>query len=1090
MPWLFGDYALDQERRQLLRAGIPLALEPKAYELLSLLLARRPRALSKVQIREVLWPGTFVSESALAGLITDLRALFGDDPRRPRFIRTVHGFGYAFCGEAREEGQLPAGAAGPSLRMIVLSSSGSPRAFDRPLPALAAALDESAGAALHVTEFTPGARAPALLQQLAGLAQRGQVLLSRAAFDLARDAVEGNGDGLVWLAHGPYLFEGTGEPVDVFEVGRPGQSVLRPPPDTTAARRTVRPGDEATLGWRPAPGLSVPAREGWTLLGKLGEGGFGEVWLAGHPSGERRVFKFCFEASRLRGLKREATLFRILKDELGDRDDIARVLDWNFDDPPYFLESEYTEGGSLVDWARALGGMGTVPLESRLLLIAQVAEALAAAHSVGILHKDVKPQNVLVTEDEEGQPRARLTDFGIGLVRDKSVLLGRDFTVTGFTEATGGGGATSGTRLYAAPEVLEGRTPTTLADIYALGVMLYQVIVGDLDRALAPGWERDVADELLREDIGSCVEGRPERRLGNALSLAERLRTRHERRTERERPRRARNRTRAWAAAGLVAAAALGVWLFRMGARTAERPVPQFRRITFQHGMLGFARFSADGQSVLFCTITDYSFKVFSVRLDAVEPRALGLEGAVAATTAGEMALISKNDQTLARVPLDGGVPREVAEHVGAADWARDGRLAIVRDTDRARVEFPLGHVVYEAGPLGTLEDLRVSPGGDRIAFIEKPTRRSGLVGAGSVIVIDGDGHRSASTEWPSIGGLAWSHDGREVWFTASSTGMSSAALYAFTPGGRERLVVQTGDTLFLHDISRDGRVLFAQGRQTFETRGRMAGEPAERDYSWLDGTIRARFARDGRSFLFAEMNDGGGPRKGIYLRRTDGTPPMRLGDGIPFDISPDGQWVVSTNYGVQSELRLVPTRAGEVRTLPRGTIDAYGPAALFTPDGRALVVAASEKDRAARLFVQELPNGQPRPFTPEGVADLTAISPDGRLVSARATGTDRFALLPIDGGPPRPIPGIASDESPLRFSPDGRSLLVWVRRDETRTSVRRIELATGRKTKWIDITTDPTGYPDAFDVTPDGRSYLYSFGRIMSDLYVAEGLR
>jgi DNA-binding winged helix-turn-helix (wHTH) protein len=272
MPWVFDQFALDQDRRQLLRAGSPVALEPKAYELLSLLLARRPRAVPKAQIRDALWPGTFVSESALAGLITDLRSVLGDNARRPRFIRTVHGFGYAFSGEAREDGQPVDAHGGPVLRTLVLSSAGSVQWFDRPIAALIAALAESGGAAVHVVEFTPGTRPPGFLQRLASLAEPRQVLLSRAAFDLGRDAADSGDDGLVWLAHGPYLFEGLRDPLDVFEVGRPGLSLLRPPADTKSARRAVRPGDEVTLGWRPAPGLSIPGREGWTFVDKLGEG--------------------------------------------------------------------------------------------------------------------------------------------------------------------------------------------------------------------------------------------------------------------------------------------------------------------------------------------------------------------------------------------------------------------------------------------------------------------------------------------------------------------------------------------------------------------------------------------------------------------------------------------------------------------------------------------------------------------------------------------------------------------------------------------------------------------------------------------------
>ena len=110
MSFWFGDFELDQERRQLLRSGEPVPLEPKAYELLSLLVERRPRALSRAQIRDIVWPRTFVSESTLAVVVNGIRQALADDARTPRFIRTVHGFGYAFCGEAREVAEERLGA--------------------------------------------------------------------------------------------------------------------------------------------------------------------------------------------------------------------------------------------------------------------------------------------------------------------------------------------------------------------------------------------------------------------------------------------------------------------------------------------------------------------------------------------------------------------------------------------------------------------------------------------------------------------------------------------------------------------------------------------------------------------------------------------------------------------------------------------------------------------------------------------------------------------------------------------------------------------------------------------------------------------
>ncbi len=368
------------------------------------------------------------------------------------------------------------------------------------------------------------------------LAGGNQTLLTHSAFDLARRSAVGTelpSRSVSWLAHGSYRFKGIEEPMEIYEAGAPDLAPLSVPPDSEKAHRVVPEGDEITLGWRPAPDQKIPLRPNWILVERLGVGGFGEVWLAGHKkTSEKRVFKFCYEARRLRSLQREATLFRVLKETLGQRDDIARILDWNFDQAPYFLELEYTEGGSLIEWAQQQGGLAQVPLATRLELVAQAAEALAAAHSVGVLHKDVKPSNVLVRTGRDREPRARLTDFGIGRVMDESVLSEQGITVLGLTEVLPGTerASTSGTQLYMAPELLEGKAATVQADIYALGVMLYQMVVGDFSRALAPGWRRDVPDEILARDIAQMVDGSPERRPSSAQAAAGRLRRLEERR--------------------------------------------------------------------------------------------------------------------------------------------------------------------------------------------------------------------------------------------------------------------------------------------------------------------------------------------------------------------------------------------------------------------------------------------------------------------------------------------------------------------------------------------------------------------------------
>ena len=274
-----------------------------------------------------------------------------------------------------------------------------------------------------------GIVAPAadLAARVMSLAMGGQILLTRFPFDEARPflrehpAVEGRTmPPLRWLAHGPYRLKGWDEPIDIYEVGAEGLAPLTAPPDGEKAKRAIRPGEEETLGWRPAVGLVIPGRTDWHLTERLGAGGFGEVWVGEHARlHERRAFKFCFDDERLRALKREVTLVRLLRTALGDRDDIVRFHELKLDEPPFYLESDLAPHGNLLQWAEKQGGLANIPLIRRIALVAHTATALAAAHSIGVLHKDIKPTNILIFDGPGGEARPRLVDFGIGDARGR-----------------------------------------------------------------------------------------------------------------------------------------------------------------------------------------------------------------------------------------------------------------------------------------------------------------------------------------------------------------------------------------------------------------------------------------------------------------------------------------------------------------------------------------------------------------------------------------------------------------------------------------------------------------------------------------------
>ena len=303
--------------------------------------------------------------------------------------------------------------------------------------------------------------------------------------------------------------------------------------------KTVAAAAGPELGFKT--GDAVPGREQWRLSRSMDVSGSSEVWLAENPkTHEHRVFKFAADGSRLKGLKREITVSRFLRESLGDRPEFVRILEWNFETTPYFLESEYS-GSNLAEWAEMQGGLSQVSSATRLQLLIDVAQAVAAAHDIGVLHKDLKPANILVVPGSavpgtNDAWQIKLADFGSASLFDPSRLRSLGITNLGFTQTASleTHQQLTGTLMYLAPEVLAGQSPSAGADVYALGVMLYQLTIGDFRKPLAPGWEAEIQDPLLREDIADAACGDPARRLNSAADLVERLLTLEERRIRRD----------------------------------------------------------------------------------------------------------------------------------------------------------------------------------------------------------------------------------------------------------------------------------------------------------------------------------------------------------------------------------------------------------------------------------------------------------------------------------------------------------------------------------------------------------------------------
>jgi WD40 repeat protein len=355
------------------------------------------------------------------------------------------------------------------------------------------------------------------------------------------------------------------------------------------------------------------------------------------------------------------------------------------------------------------------------------------------------------------------------------------------------------------------------------------------------------------------------------------------------------------------------------------------------------------------------------------------------------------------------------------------------------------------------------------------------------VVILDLAGRIIARTaEWNSQQGLAWSANGREVWYSASQDNASSD-IRALSRSGREHVVTRLGGTVLLQDIAPNGQVLLQYEHFQSGIRGRTDPQAEERELGWFDFPVAADLSADGRSLLFAEEGMYGGALYAVCLRGMDGSPPVKLGEGRPCALSPDGKWALAIHFGPPSRLLLLPTGPGDSASLPRGSIDKYYEAG-WLPDGKSIVFSGSEKGREQRTYLQELRGGPPRAITPEGIAG-TRVSPDGRFVAA-VSKSSRLHVYPVGGGKAEVILDLKASESPCQWSADGKSL--YVRSRGTHMSISRVELATGKKVPWRMFNLpDPAG-SNLFGavLTPDGRSYAYTYFRTLSDLYLVNGLK
>jgi serine/threonine protein kinase len=850
----------------------------------------------------------------------------------------------------------------------------------------------------------------------------------------------------------------------------------------------------------------------YEILAPLGAGGMGEVYRAKDPRLGREVAikvlpaSLAVDADRLHRFEQEARSASAL-----NHPNIVTIYEIGTSGADSYIAMEVVEGASL----RASMAGGALPTRKLLDIGAQIADGLAKAHAAGIVHRDLKPENVMVSKDGF----VKLLDFGLA----KLFVAPTEQTSAAATIAPQETqpGTVLGTVGYMSPEQAAGRPVDFRSDQFAFGSILYEMATGKRAFQKETGAEtlsaiiRDEPESVerlnprapapLRWIVERCHAKDPEDRYASTRDLARDLKSIRDHLSETTSPSAAHEveslRKSSWSriaavAAGMLLAALLG---FVAAKKLGAPSQPTFQRLTFQRGTVLAARFSPDGQTVYYSAAWEGGApRIFSLRPGTPESSALALPAAnlLAISDAGEMAVQVEPRTavtgfalvgTLARAPLSGGAPKEILTDVSYAEFA-PGRsdLAVVhRVSGKERLEFPIGKVLYETG--GWIQGPRFSPDGKSIAFIDHPN--NGDDGAIAVVDVASGKKTDLAAGWATVQGLAWGPGGREVWFTAAREGIERE-IFGVTASGKLRLIRTMQGTPALLDLRPDGSALLTEDDYRSSAIVFLPNQQLGKDLTWFDWSSDRSLSADGRFLLFDESGEGGGPAGGVYLRPTDGSPAVRLSDGLAVALSPDGAWALTRALVGPTRYVLVPVRAGQPRELPPDNFgrSAYG---VFFPDGERFVFEASARGQGTRLYVQSLSGGAPRPISSEGInATRHFVSPEGQWVSA--VGPDfRIHLYPTAGGEPRELPSSKPDDYPAGWTADGKGL--YVSRQGIPCPVDLIDVATGNRSHFRDLGgPDPAGVTSfgPARVTPDGRTILMGQQRVLSTLYRIRSLK
>ncbi len=838
----------------------------------------------------------------------------------------------------------------------------------------------------------------------------------------------------------------------------------------------------------------------YEINGLIGKGGMGEVYRARDTRLDRTVAikvlpaEFSAQEERLRRFEQEAQALGALS-----HPNLLAIHDVGSQNGTHFLVSELLEGESL----RQRLEEGALPVRKAMDLGVQIAKGLAAAHEKGIVHRDIKPDNIFLTRDG----RAKILDFGLAKQAGTNGS-GENATITAVATQPG---VVLGTAGYMSPEQVRGKPADARSDIFSLGAVLYEMVAGL--RAFHGESSVETMNAILKEDppaisgnvppaiervIRRCLEKAPEERFQSArdLSFALEALSAPTSTSAREAAIPARENRR-WIPVLAIAAAAMALGAGGFAGFKLRAPIePTFRQLIFGRGFIETARFTPDGQNVVYgASWNGKPFEIFTTGLDGLESRSLGLPPAniLGIGSNGEMAvslgmhhtMIWMTSGTLAEVSLTGGAPRPVLENVCDGDMSPDGkRMAIVRCSGATEtLEFPSGTVLFRTS--GFISSVRISREGDAIAFAEHP-----LLGddRGYLTLADLQGKSKRLTkEWSSVRGLAWSPSGKEIWFTASENAQPQK-LMAVDRKGKLRDILRSPAYLWLQDIGASGKVLLGDtqvgGGISFHAASGSIDQSVDAgsESNEVDG-----ISADGAQLSVTYSGANSGADYTVYFVKNDSSPPVRIGDGSGIGITPDGKHILVVMASATSHLRLYPTGTGDARDIDISPVHVLDWRGSWTSDGSSVAFTGAEPGKQPRVYVLDVEAGKVRPVTAEGVTK-PFFAQDGRSLIAQNAQRE-FALYPLDGGAPQPLKGLEAGETPVQFGTGGK-LYAW--NGAFPAHIMAVDLATGQRQLATTLApADPAGvlYGEVM-ATPDGKTFAYRYRRAVTNLFLAEGLK